>query len=82
LDPPESRTLLRLGAKVAFNFPQVWLLYPLRLGRFMHVMLEISRLLPQLALSSIDRFPLAKVTQARDGLARTDASVVVIVRNK
>lgn len=75
LDPPESKALLLRAAKLALVFPRAWLLSPLLKGRFMHVLAEIAK--SQYTISTIDRFPLSKVTIAREAVARADGAVVL-----
>ena len=77
LDQPESRALMLRGAGLHHVFVPVWTLYPLQLGRFLHVLRLLGEWLPQLTLSQLDRFPLARTAQARDAVARGDVSVVV-----
>lgn len=79
LDEPEARALLLRAARVAHVWPQAWLVAPTVRGRFVHVLQEIARLLPQLAVSSVDRFPLAKASAARDAVTRSDAAVAVVM---
>ena len=81
LDPPETRALLLRAARLGFVFPQAWLLSPLLRGRLMHLMHETARLLgAPLSLSSVDRFPLARVAAAREAVARAEGAVVVLLK--
>jgi NADPH:quinone reductase-like Zn-dependent oxidoreductase len=80
LDPPDSKALLLRAAKLAFVFPQAWFLSPLLKGRFMHILAEISK--SHFTVSTIDRFPLAKVTAAREAVARADGAVAVMMTSK
>lgn len=76
LDPPESKALLLRAAKLAFVFPEAWLLSPLFKGRVMHILAEIAK--SQFSLSTIDRFPMSKVTLAREAVGRDGAVVIAI----
>jgi len=76
LDPPESKALLLRAAKLSFVFPEAWLLSPLFKGRVMHILAEIAK--SQFSLSTIDKFPMAKVTLAREAVGRDGAVVIAI----